>query len=121
VSPPAPVVAIVDDEAPIRRALERLMRSAGLDAQTFACGADFLASLPIAGLRCVVLDVHMPGLDGLEVQSHLTKSWPQLPIIFVTGREDPQAQQRAMAARPLAFLKKPIDDHLLLDAIASAP
>jgi FixJ family two-component response regulator len=120
VSAPALVVAIVDDEAPIRRAFERLVRSAGMDTQAFASGADFLAALPIEGLRCVVLDLHMPGLDGLEVQARLARSWPQLPIIFVTGRQDPQAQQLALAARPLAFLNKPIDDHLLLDAIASA-
>ena len=116
---PNAVVAIVDDEESIRRALGRLIRSAGYEGQLFAYGTDFLASMPIPGLRCVVLDMHMPGMSGLEVQIEMAKSWPHLPIIFITGHEDPEAQRRVLATRPLAFLHKPIDSSYLLGAIGS--
>lgn len=116
---PLRIVALVDDEASIRRALARLVNSAGLEAMPFASGIEFLNAMPIAGLRCVVLDIHMPDFDGLDVQARLARTWPDLPVIFITGHEDPEAQRRALAARPLAFLNKPIDSANLLNAIES--
>jgi FixJ family two-component response regulator len=116
---PDRLVAIVDDEEPIRQALGRLLRSAGIKAQPFASGIAFLESMPIPGLRCVVLDIHMPGMTGLEVEARLATSWPQLPVIFITGHEDPEAQRRALATHPLAFLHKPVDSTYLLGAIGS--
>lgn len=114
---PLRLVALVDDEASIRRALVRLVNSAGLEAMPFGSGVDFLKAMPIAGLRCVVLDVHLPDLDGLDVQTRLAQTWPEVPVIFITGHEDPEAQRRALAARPLAFLTKPVDSAALLGAI----
>jgi two-component system, LuxR family, response regulator FixJ len=118
--PQGSLIAIVDDEAPIRRALVRLARSEGLQAMAFASGQEFLDSMPMDQLRCVVLDLHMPAMGGIEVRERLSHSWPEVPVIFITGREDGDAQRRALAAHPLAFLHKPIDDKLLLDAIARA-
>jgi FixJ family two-component response regulator len=110
-------VALVDDEPSIRRALSRLVGSAGFEPQVFASGADFLSAMPIAGLRCVVLDIHMPESSGLDVQARLARQWPEVPVIFITGHEDAEAQRRALAARPLAFLNKPVDSTHLLNAI----
>lgn len=118
--PPLRLVALVDDEPSIRRALVRLVNSAGLEAMPFGSGVDFLNAMPIAGLRCVVLDIHLPDLGGLDVQTRLARAWPDVPVIFITGHEDPEAQRRALAARPLAFLTKPIDSVELLGAIDSA-
>ncbi len=114
---PGRLVALVDDEASIRRALARLITSAGFEARAFDSGTEFLDAMPIAGLRCVVLDIHMPELTGLEVQARLAGSWPDVPVIFITGHEDSEAQRRALATRPLAFLNKPIDSTHLLNAI----
>jgi len=110
-------VALVDDEPSIRRALSRLVGSAGFEPQAFASGSDFLSAMPIAGLRCVVLDIHMPESSGLDVQARLARQWPEVPVIFITGHEDAEAQRRALAARPLAFLNKPVDSTHLLNAI----
>jgi FixJ family two-component response regulator len=116
---PERLVAIVDDELPIRRAMERLLRSAGIESKLFSSGSEFLESMPIHGLRCVVLDIQMPGMTGLEVEAQLAKSWPHLPVIFITGHEDTEAQRRALAVRPLAFLNKPVDSTYLIGAISS--
>ena len=110
----------MDDEEPIRRALLRLMRSAGLSAQSFPSGAEFLDSLVTREPRCVVLDLHMPGMSGFEVQARLAHSWPHLPVIIVTGHHSAETQTQALSTRPLAYLLKPIDDQLLLDAIGRA-
>lgn len=114
------LVAVVDDDAGIRRALQRLLRSAGFDGRAFASGNEFLAALPISGLRCVILDVHMPELGGIELQHRLDACCPPVPVIFITGHDDAEAQRRALAQKPIAFLSKPIDDRQLLDAIAMA-
>jgi FixJ family two-component response regulator len=116
-----PFIAIVDDEEPIRRALVRLLRSAGLEAEAFECGSAFLESLSRRTPRCVVLDIHMPGLSGLDVQARLAESWPRLPVIFITGHHSPETRERVLASHPLAYLAKPVHDQLLLDAIATVP
>jgi len=113
-------IAIVDDEESIRRALLRLMRSAGLAAQCFSSGAEFLNSLATREPRCVVLDLHMPGMSGLEVQALLAHSWPHLPVIVITGHQTAESRAQALSTHPLAYLLKPIDDRLLLDAIGLA-
>jgi len=117
--PKAPfLVAVVDDDAAIRRALARLLRSAGFESRSFASAVDFVNSLPLTGLRCVVLELHMPGMDGIEVQARLAGMSPPVPVIFITGHEDPATVKHALAQRPLAIMVKPIDDSVLLDAIA---
>src|SRR3984885_15936116 len=95
---------IVDDDASIRRAARRLIKSFGLAVETFASADDFLASGRIAATGCLVLDVHMPGLSGLELQSRLIRSEYHIPIIFITAFADEATRARALAAgrgRPL--------------------
>ena len=113
-------IAVVDDEEPIRRALLRLMRSVGIQAQAFATGAEFLNSLEDAQPDCVILDLHMPQTTGFDVQARLQRDWPQIAVIVVTGHHSAEAQERAMLCAPVAYLHKPMNDQALLDAIALA-
>ena len=115
-----PLIAVVDDEEAVRTALMRLMRSAGLSVQTFGSGADFLQSLEMRRPDCVVLDLYMPDLDGFNVQTHLSRKCAALPVIIVTGHDFPKARERAMAGGASAFLRKPVHDLTLLDAISAA-
>jgi FixJ family two-component response regulator len=120
VATPHSLIAIVDDEEPIRRALLRLLRSAGLAGVAYASADEFLQALPRLDCRCVVLDIHMPGTNGLDVQRRLSAAWPRLPVIMVTGQHSAQAEAQARAQRPLAYLQKPLDAEQLLGAIRSA-
>ena len=113
-------VAVVDDEEPIRKALMRLMRSAGLQAETFGSGAEFLKSTETRVPDCVVLDLHMPHMNGFMVQAQLARKHAALPVIIMTGADLPRARERAMAGGASAFLRKPVLDRVLLDAISAA-
>jgi FixJ family two-component response regulator len=113
-------VAIVDDEEPIRRALLRLMRSAGIAARAFAGGAELLALLPHDPPCCALLDLHMPGMSGLDLQARLAALAPATGVIMMTGHHTPEEQARALQQNPLAYLLKPVNDQALLDAIARA-
>jgi FixJ family two-component response regulator len=113
------LIAIVDDEAPVRRALLRLLRSAGLPGVAYASADEFLAALPQLHCRCVVVDVHMPGISGIELQLRLADLWPRLPVIVVTGQHSAQAEAQVRAHQPLAYLHKPLDADQLLGAIRS--
>ncbi len=114
------VVFIVDDDASMRKALQRLLESAGFKAMAFSCGEEFLAiRLPEAPC-CVVLDIRMPAMSGLEVQQNIGKLDAELPIIFLTGHGDIRTAVRAMQAGAVEFLPKPVIDEELLGAIAKA-
>ena len=115
-----PWIAVVDDEEPVRRALLRLLRSAGLEGRAFASGADFLDALACGWPYCVVLDLHMPGMTGFEVLAHLAQVAPEIGVIVATGQHSAELQARVQRHRPLAYLQKPLDDHLLLAAILNA-
>ena len=115
-----PHVAVVDDEEPIRKALQRLMRSAGLSVETFGSGAEFLKSIETRVPDCVVLDLHMPQMNGFNVQAHLAQKYAALPVIIFTGHDLPDARERAMAGGASAFLRKPVLDRTLLGAISAA-
>ncbi|MYM91922.1 response regulator [Rugamonas sp. FT82W] len=115
-----PWVAVVDDDEAIRRALLRLLRSAGVAARAYAGGADFLAALDGGHPCCVVLDVHMPGLSGLEVQARLATLAPEVGVIVITGHQTAAEQAQAQLHQPLAYLGKPVDDQAILDAIGLA-
>ena len=91
-----PHVAVVDDEEPIRKALMRLLRSAGLSVETFGSGSEFLQSLDTRLPDCVVLDLHMPQMNGFSVQAHLARKCAELPVIIVTGQDLPNARERTM-------------------------
>lgn len=113
-----PLIAIVDDEEPIRKALTRLLRSAGLDVESFPSGSEFLKSLPTRQPDCVVLDLHMPVVSGFDVQADLAKSG--MPVVIITGHDSDETRTRALAGRPAAYLRKPVNDQILLDAIELA-
>jgi FixJ family two-component response regulator len=115
-----PLIAVVDDEESICKALTRLMHSADLDVETFSSGAEFLKSIDIRVPDCVVLDLHMPQVSGFAVQAHLTRVHAEVPIIFITGHDSPEARARAMERGASAYLRKPVDDRALLDAISAA-
>jgi two-component system, LuxR family, response regulator FixJ len=116
----SPHIAVVDDEEPIRKALMRLMRSVGLGVETFASGPEFLQSLDTRLPDCVVLDLHMPQMNGFSVQAHLAQKHAAVPVIILTGHDLPNARERAMAGGASAFLRKPVLDRTLLDAISAA-
>lgn len=114
------IVCVVDDEPPIRRALERLIRSAELGVETFASAEEFLDADPPEGPSCLVLDVKMTGLTGLELQEQISGTNRTMPIIFLSGRSDIPTSVKAMKAGAMEFLEKPVDDGDLLDAIHRA-
>jgi FixJ family two-component response regulator len=111
-----PRIAVVDDEEPVRKALQRLLRSAEYEVETFASGADFLASLsnPPA---CLVLDLHMPGVSGLTVLEHVAS---RIPVVVITAHDSADGRMRALDRGAVSFLRKPFDDVVLLDAISVA-
>ena len=113
-------VFVVDDDDSIRRALERLIRSVGLGVETFASAREFLEREPPDGPACVVTDVRMPGLSGLDLQGELSAAGVTIPIIFMTGHGTVPMSVRAMKAGAVDFLQKPVDEQVLLDAIHQA-
>ena len=116
----ASLVAIVDDEESVRRALARLVRSAGFDVQTFASGADFLHSLARSVPHCVVLDLRMPHMSGFETQDAMIEAQCFVPVVIITGDDSPEARQQTLGRGAKAYLRKPVDEMMLLDAIHSA-
>jgi FixJ family two-component response regulator len=115
-----PTVYVVDDEASVREGLDSLIRSVGFQVQKFPSAAEFLQSgLPNAP-SCLVLDVRLPGLSGLDLQRELTRIDIQIPIIFITGHADIPMSVRAMKAGAVEFLTKPFREQDLLDAIQQA-
>jgi FixJ family two-component response regulator len=115
-----PVVYIVDDDSGVREALDSLIRSVGFSVQTFASAYDFLRSKFPNAPGCLVLDVQLPGLSGLDLQDELTQADVRIPIIFITGHGDIPTTVRAMKAGAVEFLTKPFRDQDLLDAIRQA-
>jgi FixJ family two-component response regulator len=114
------IVYIVDDDAPMRRALERLTEVAGFDTRGFATGAEFLAADHGSRPACVILDLRLPDMHGLEVQRRLRRSDPELGVVIVTGYGDDLTRREAVEGGAVAFLSKPFDDQMLLDAIRDA-
>ncbi|MEQ6328604.1 response regulator transcription factor [Pseudomonas chengduensis] len=112
-----PIVFVVDDDLSVREALSSLIRSVGLRVETFASAQDFLRYQRPDVTACLVLDVRMPGLSGLDLQRELAHSDEWIPIIFITGHGDIPMSVRAMKAGAIEFLPKPFRDEDLLDAI----
>lgn len=115
-----PLVAIVDDELSVRRALERLLRSAGVEVRTYGTGTAFLDAIQTHPVDCVVLDLHMSEMNGFEVQANLMRTGKWLPIIIMTGHDTPDSRARALTGGAVEYLLKPVDDQVLLDAITKA-
>ncbi|URL59046.1 response regulator transcription factor [Luteibacter flocculans] len=116
----APIVCVVDDDASVREALASLFRSVGLEVATFGSAADFLAREHADAPGCLVLDVRLPGVSGLDFQAQLAAMDNRLPIIFMTGHGDIPMSVRAMKAGAIDFLAKPFRDQDMLDAVSSA-
>ena len=119
-SDPGPVVFVVDDDLSIRDALTSLLRSVGLRVETFGSAREFLTRQPPDAPGCLVLDVRLPGLSGLDLQRELAAAQITMPIIFITGHGDIPMTVQAMKAGAVEFLTKPFRDQELLDAIAQA-
>jgi FixJ family two-component response regulator len=113
-------VAVVDDDESIRKSLERLLRAAGLEVQTYASGADFLADVREFQPHCVLIDLHMPCKDGFEVHESLASQGLAIPVIVVTGQDNPEYRARARELGVAAYLCKPVRGSILLDAILAA-
>ena len=115
-----PVVFVIDDEALIRDGIQSLIRSIGLRAETFASARDFMAAKRPDAPACLVLDVRMPGLSGLDLQRQLSDAHIHIPIIFITGHGDIPMTLRAMKDGAMEFLTKPVRGQDLLDAVQKA-
>lgn len=114
-----PIVFVVDDDESVRRALSRLMRSVGFEVRLFASAEDFLSQDCQNIPGCLILDVRMPKMNGLELQAKLNAIGSHIPIVFITAHEDISAQEQAMKSGAVAFIQKPFDDQILLDAVNS--
>ena len=119
-SPPTPRVFVVDDDVSVRESLELLIGTAGWLPVTFASAQDFLDHPRVSAPSCLVLDVSLPGLDGLELQDRVAVDRPDMPIIFITGHGDVPMTVRAMKAGAAEFLTKPFGGDVLLAAVGSA-
>jgi FixJ family two-component response regulator len=116
----APVVFVIDDDASMRTSVSSLIRSVGLRAEVFASTSEFLSGKRAASPSCLILDVRLPGVSGLDFQSELAKANSSMPIIFVTGHGDIPMSVKAMKAGAVEFLTKPFRDQDLLDAVQLA-
>ena len=115
-----PLVAIVDDDESVRRALRRLVLSLRYEPVAYASGEDFLASLALRRPGCVVMDLHLPGLNGIEVLGHLCKQDGAPPVIVMTGYDQTGTRERCLAAGAVDYLTKPIEGARLATAIGAA-
>ncbi|MDB5467698.1 MAG: two-component system response regulator [Phenylobacterium sp.] len=119
-TPPGPLVIIVDDDVSMREALQSLFGSVGLQTEAFASTSALAERAPVDVETCLVLDVRLPGVSGLDFQSQLVASGRELPVVFMTGHGDIPMSVRAMKAGAVDFLSKPFRDQDMLDAVAAA-
>jgi FixJ family two-component response regulator len=118
--PPAPLISIVDDDHFLRNSLDNLLRSVGMRAHGFSSAEEFLNSNESHDTDCLILDVRMPGMSGLDLQRQLKTANLRIPIVFITAHADDDARARALAAGAVAFLYKPCRKETLLEAIDAA-
>ena len=118
-----PLIAIVDDDESVCRAVRRLVRSVSMNAETFHSGQEFLdllEAMPSFHPDCLVLDVQMPGLNGLDVQDHLSKRGNAVPVVFITAHDEVGVREKALRSGAIAFLRKPFNDALLIRTLREA-
>jgi FixJ family two-component response regulator len=115
-----PSISIVDDDAPVREAIRRLIKSVGMNVRDYASAEDFLSSNHAQDTSCLILDVRMPGISGLELQQRLAGSGCQIPIIFISAHSDGRIRDEALRAGAVAFLFKPFSEEALVDAVHAA-
>jgi FixJ family two-component response regulator len=116
----APLISIVDDDDSLRRSLGNLLRSLGFGVQEFASAQAFIGSQNARETACLILDVRMPGMNGLDLQRHIAASGWRVPIVFITAHADDDARTRALAVGAVGFLSKPFREQEILDAINAA-
>lgn len=120
VLPKIRVLSLVDDDASVRKATGRLIKSFGFTVEVFASGEEFLCFGSLHITSCLVLDMQMPGMNGLQLQSHLATAGYRIPIVFITAYPDERTRVRALEAGAVAFLTKPFGEEALLNGIRSA-
>jgi FixJ family two-component response regulator len=116
----APMISIVDDDDSVRESVKSLLRSVGYRAEVFASAEEFLDSNHIATADCLILDVRMPGISGLDLQRRLVSCHWRVPIVFITAHDDDEARVRALQDGAVQFLFKPFSEEALLTAVQSA-
>lgn len=116
----ASIIAIVDDVESIRKALRSLLRSVGFTAEAFASAEEFLHSNDLQHTACLILDLQMPGMTGLELQQHLAAARSRIPIIFITAQDDDAARALAIQAGAVGFLRKPFPQDALVHEVRMA-
>jgi FixJ family two-component response regulator len=114
------IVSVIDDDESVREALRGLLKSAGFRADVFASAEEFLSSGRLGATGCLIVDVRMPGMSGVELQEQLIASNPALPIVFISADGDDEMRARALQRGATDFLYKPFSDEALLDAIDRA-
>ncbi len=120
VQPKTQLIAIVDDDESVRSAIHGLLKSVGLKTRSFASAEEFLASGQPSETACLITDIRMPGMSGLELQARLAEEQCRIPIIFITAYADTRMRMQAMRAGAVEFLGKPFDDELLLESVRAA-
>ena len=114
------VIAIVDDDEAVRVAVEGLLKSAGLTARAFESAETFIESGQQSQVACLIADIRMPGMSGLELQAKLNAEHCRIPIVFITAHGDAQMRMRALRAGAVEFLAKPFNDEVLLETVRAA-
>jgi FixJ family two-component response regulator len=113
----SPVIAVVDDDSSVRHALRRLCRAVGFDGRDFGTAKEFLVSIETETYDCAIVDIRMPGMNGLELQQKLLVLCPTLPVILITAHDEPAGRSRALTAGAVAYLRKPFSNEEILSAI----
>jgi FixJ family two-component response regulator len=114
------LLSVVDDDEMLRESLPDLLREFGFSARAFSSGQEFLSSNDVGQTRCLILDVAMPGMSGLEVQEELKRRGQAIPIIFITGQKDEEIRKQAFRQGAVKFLHKPFSDSALFEAVNAA-
>ena len=113
-----PLLSVIDDDEMLRESLPDLLREVGFEARAFSSGREFLSSKYVDETRCLILDVAMPGMSGLDLQKELKLRGQVIPIIFITGQKDEDIRKRGLEQGAVTFLYKPFSDNALIDAIS---
>ena len=116
----APIISIVDDDESVRAAMSSLVRSLGYQSCVFRCAEEFLTSPQLNDTSCVIADVQMPGMSGMELQNALAVRHPHIPVIFITAFPEERIRKRAEAGGAVAFFSKPVDSHALIECLDAA-
>lgn len=115
-----PLLSVVDDDEMLRESLPDLLKEVGFEARAFSSGQEFLSSEYLNETKCLILDVAMPGMSGLDIQKELKRRGQPIPIIFITGQKNDDIRKQALKQGAVKFLYKPFSDSALLDAVNEA-